>query len=421
MCVVMTDGARRIQRVYLTLTLLSTLSASFIWGINTLFLLDAGLSNTEAFGANAFFTAGQVLFEIPTGVIADTKGRRASYLLGALTLLLSTLAYLLMWQVQAPFWGWAIASAWIGLGFTFFSGAVEAWLVDGLAHYGFDGELEKVFARGQSTAGVAMLVGSVAGGYIAQITNLGVPYILRAVMLLMTIVVAFALMRDIGFTPHSSGGPIEEARALLRASVNAGLRNRPVRWVMIAAPFSMGVGVYAFYAMQPYLLELYGDEQAFGVAGLAAAIVAGAQIIGGLMVGLVRRIFSQRSHALIAGAAISTAVLLAAGWTDSFVVAITLLVVWALTFSATTPMRQAYLNGLIDSDQRATVLSFDALMGSAGGVVAQPALGRMADAWSYSASYAASAAIQVLAIPFLVLAKREDAPSDRIEAAQDDS
>ena len=63
----MNDLARRIQRVYLTLLLGNTLAASFIWGINTLFLLDAGLSNLEAFAANAFFTAGMMIFEIPTG------------------------------------------------------------------------------------------------------------------------------------------------------------------------------------------------------------------------------------------------------------------------------------------------------------------------------------------------------------------
>ena len=72
----MNDLARRIQRTYLTLLLGNTLAASFIWGINTLFLLDAGLSNLEAFAANAFFTAGMVIFEIPTGVVADTWGRR---------------------------------------------------------------------------------------------------------------------------------------------------------------------------------------------------------------------------------------------------------------------------------------------------------------------------------------------------------
>ena len=66
-----TDAARAVQRTYLLLTLLSTLAASLIWGVNTLFLLDAGLSNTQAFAANAFFTAGMMIFEVPTGVVAD--------------------------------------------------------------------------------------------------------------------------------------------------------------------------------------------------------------------------------------------------------------------------------------------------------------------------------------------------------------
>src|SRR6187549_1007603 len=111
----MTDASRGVQRTYLLLTLLTTLAASFIWGINTLFLLDAGLNNTEAFAANAFFAAGQLLFEVPTGVVADTRGRRFSFMLGAATLLLSTLLYLFMWNIEAPFWGWALASALLGL------------------------------------------------------------------------------------------------------------------------------------------------------------------------------------------------------------------------------------------------------------------------------------------------------------------
>jgi len=73
----MNASARHVQRVYLLLLLLHTLAASFIWGINTLFLLDGGLSNAEAFAANAFFTAGMVVFEVPTGVVADTRGRRS--------------------------------------------------------------------------------------------------------------------------------------------------------------------------------------------------------------------------------------------------------------------------------------------------------------------------------------------------------
>src|SRR5690242_925607 len=145
----------------------NTIAASLIWGINTIFLLDAGLSNFEAFAANAAFTAGMVLFEIPTGIVADTVGRRASYLLGTVTLALSTLFYVALWQAHGPFWLWVAASVLIGLGFTFFSGAVEAWLVDALTATGYEGTLDRVFGRGQVVAGAGMLVGSVAGGWIA--------------------------------------------------------------------------------------------------------------------------------------------------------------------------------------------------------------------------------------------------------------
>src|SRR5213078_4661362 len=135
----------------------NTLAASFIWGINTIFLLDAGLSNAQAFAANAFFTAGMVLFEVPTGVVADTWGRRVSYLVGTITLAASTFLYYLLWLASAPLWQWAIVSMLLGLGFTFFSGAVEAWLVDALRFAQYEGGLEAVFGRGQIVTGAGML------------------------------------------------------------------------------------------------------------------------------------------------------------------------------------------------------------------------------------------------------------------------
>lgn len=410
----MPADARRVERTYLALTLTTTLAASLIWGVNTLFLLDAGLSNAEAFAANAFFAVGQVIFEVPTGVVADTRGRRFSYLLGAGTLLASTLLYLLMWQVQAPFIGWALASILLGLGFTFFSGATEAWLVDALSATGFRGDLESVFGKAQVVGGGAMLAGSVLGGFVAQVTTLGVPYLLRAALLLLTIGVAWVYMRDLGFTPDRGATPIGAVKTVLAGAVDGGLRNRPVRWLMLAAPFTVGVGFYAFYALQPYLLELYGDPNAYGIAGLAAAIVAAAQMFGGWIVGRVRRLFRRRTDALVTTTVGATMALSLLGITPGFGVAIGLLVAWAVMSAIEEPIRRAYLNGLIPSQQRATVLSFDSLMGSAGGVVIQPALGRVADLSGYATSYVVAGAIQALAIPFVLLARREGASSDPI-------
>jgi MFS family permease len=406
---------RTIQRTYLLLLLGNTLAASLIWGINTIFLLDAGLSNLEAFSANAFFTAGMVLFEVPTGIIADTVGRRYSYLLGTVTLSASTLLYVLLWQIEGPFWQWAVVSILIGLGFTFFSGAVEAWLVDALTATGFTGDMESVFGRGQVVTGVAMLTGSVAGGFIAAQTSLGVPFVLRGVILVVMFVVALRLMHDIGFEPEKGGRPLAEIRKVASASIDYGLRVPAVKWLMMEALFTGGVGIYGFYALQPYLLELYGDPQAYQIAGLVAAIVAGAQILGGVAAPRIRRLFHRRTSALIATSGLSVITLGLIGIIESFWAVIALIVVWGLLFAASMPIRQTYLNGLIPSRQRATILSFDSLMESTGGVWVQPALGRAADVWGYAPSYLIGAGISAVALPFLVLSRRQNAPADTVE------
>ncbi|MGW1342495.1 MFS transporter [Kribbella sp. NPDC002412] len=400
----------QVLRTYITLMVVSTGASSMIWGVNTLFLLDAGLSIGEAFAANAFFTVGMVLFEVPTGVVADTVGRRTSYLLGTITLLGSTLLYLLMWQTGAPFAAWAVASMLLGLGFTFFSGATEAWLVDGLHATGYQGSLDAAFAKGQIANGIAMLGGSIGGGVLAQVTNLGVPYAVRAALLGVTFVVAWRAMHDVGFTPKPRVSVVAEMRAILRASLDHGLLNPPVRWVMLAAPFTAGVSMYGFYAAQPYLLELYGSSDSYAIAGLSAGLVAGAQIVGGASASYLARAFRRRTSVMLAATGTVVVVLVLIGLASSFWGALGLLAVWAVLFAAVTPVRQAYLNELIPSAQRATVLSSDSLLASGGGVVIQPALGRAADVWGYGTSYVLGAGIQFLALPFILRARGVQEP-----------
>ena len=406
---------------YYTLMLGNTLAASFIWGINTLFLLDAGLSNMEAFAANAFFTAGMLIFEIPTGVVADTVGRRASYLIGTVTLAGSTALYWMLWVWESPFWAWAIVSVLLGLGFTFFSGAVDAWLVDALKATGYHGSLETVFGRAQIVGGIAMLAGSVLGGVIAQLTDLGVPFLIRAAILMVMFVVAALLMHDVGFTPERGENPLQATRTVFRASVKYGLGNPPVRWLMLASPFTAGVGIYVFYALQPYLLELWGDEEAYTVAGLAAALLSGASILGGALAPWVRKLFRHRTSSILLAAVSSAIVLLGLGLVRNFWVAIALVAVWGIASAIDDPVHRAYLNDMIPSKQRATVLSFDSLMGSGGGVVFQPVLGRVADVGGYGSSMIWSGVISAIAIPFILLSRAQHSPADTAHEVNEDA
>ena len=411
----MTTSVKKIKRIYLSLLTLNTLAASFIWGINTLFLLDAGLNNTEAFSANAFYTAGRLLFEIPTGIVADTWGRKISYLLGGLTLTIATLLYLWLWYVHASFLAWAFVSVFLGLGFTFFSGAYEAWLVDALTSSGFREGLESIFSKAQIVEGTAMFIGSVSGGILAQVTNLGIPYVLRILTFIIAFITALLWMKEIGFTPKSGQEIASGVKSIWKNSLKYGLGNPPVRWLMLAAPFTQGVMIYAFYAMQPYLLQLYGNAKAYSVAGVAAAIIAAAQIVGGLIAPYIKVLFRRRTIAMFVATLLGAAVLALIGLATTFWFVIIALILFGLLFAGITPIRQIYLNGLIPTEQRATLLSFDSLMGAGGAVVIQPILGKAADLWGYPLSYVASAGFQILSLPFFLLAKREKSESDTFE------
>ena len=120
-----------------------------------------------------------------------------------------------------------------------------------------------MFGRGQIVGGAAMLTGSVARRRARQQVSLGFPFVLRAAVLAVMFVVAFVLMRDIGFTPERGGRPLAEMRRIASASIEYGWRVPAVKWLMVQALFTGGVGIYGFYALQPYLLELYGDPHAY--------------------------------------------------------------------------------------------------------------------------------------------------------------
>jgi hypothetical protein len=223
--------------------------------------------------------------------------------------------------------------------------------------------------------------------------------------LLAVIAAAWAWMHDLGYEPAKGVAVGAQVRGILRSSIEHGFGNPPIRMFMFAAPFASGVGIWIFYAFQPYLLELFGDPNATYLAGIAAAVFAVAQMIGGSSVKLVRRLATTRSGLIITSIVVGSLALIGVGlaeWLEipvGFWVAIGLLALFSLLSSVAYPVQQAFMNGCIPSEQRATVLSFASLMGSAGGVVAQPALGRVADVFSYGIAYVVAGVVYVLSLP----------------------
>ncbi|MFQ5408017.1 MAG: MFS transporter [Anaerolineales bacterium] len=406
--------SNRVIRNYLLIAGMYTLSSSLIWGVNTLFLLDAGLDIFGVFIANAVFTGSMAVFEIPTGVLADTRGRRASFLLSLAVVMIGTLGYVAVAEVGGGLVGFAAMSVVLGLGFTFYSGAVEAWLVDALAATGFAGKLDQIFARSAAVSGAAMLVGTIGGGVLGSL-NLSFPFVGRAILLAAVFAVAYITMHDIGFEPHKKTLrelPTEMA-SVARNSVQFGWQQREVRMLIVSGMVVSMFTAWGFYAWQPYFLELLGRDLPW-VAGTIAALVALSMMAGNGVVEWFARYCGKRTTLLAWALGIQAAAAVGVGLVGNFYVAVGLYLIVTATYGVMTPVKQAYIHQVIPSGQRATVISFDSLVGSGGSMAGQGGLGYISQVRSIASGYVLGGLFSFLALPAIFALRRMGRPADVI-------
>ena len=158
-------------------------------------------------------------------------------------------------------------------------------------------------------------------------------------------------------------GPITATAHRARASIHYGLGNPPVRWLMLATPSPRASASTCSTRCSRTCSNCGATRSAYAIAGLAAAILSGAGIVGGILAPYVRRLFRKRTPRSVA--TVSSAVVLVAlafrtnsGWPSCCSRC-------GGSLRRRRSVHRAYLNDMIPSKQRATVLSFDSLLGSA--------------------------------------------------------
>jgi hypothetical protein len=295
-----------------------------------------------------------------------------------------------------------VMSVVLGLGFTFYSGALEAWLVDALLESGFQGELDQIFARAARVSGAAMLLGSIGGGLLGTI-NLSLPFLVRTVMLVILFIFAFYSVYDQGFQAIPGGWKEypKQLRMLSLDSINHGWKNREIRLILLAGVVQASFLAWGFYAWQPYFLELLGRNLTW-VAGIIAALIAGFSIIGNTVVEWFSQFCGRRTTLLLWAAGISTLALIGVGLVNSFWGAVALYLLASAASGVTMPVRQAYIHQVTASSQRATVISFDSLLSSGSSMVGQSSLGYLSQRVSLGAGYVVGGAATILAVPILM-------------------
>ena len=118
-----------------------------------------------------------VLFEVPTGALADVAGRRVAFVLGCLV---RAVAYAL-YTLARSFGDCLVAEFVDAIGTTFVSGALDAWMVDGARAEGHAGPMDRVFARSAVIGRMLMIAGGLTSGYLAE-TSMLIPWTRRRLL-----------------------------------------------------------------------------------------------------------------------------------------------------------------------------------------------------------------------------------------------
>jgi predicted MFS family arabinose efflux permease len=261
--------------------------------------------------------------------------------------------------------------------------------------------------------GAAMLVGTVGGGLLGSL-DLSLPYLVRAGMLLAVFAVALATMRDLGFRPRTlrwAELPGAMSR-VARDSVTFGWNRRSLRLLMICSFLQWGFLTWGWYAWQPYFLALLGRD-AVWIAGVLAALISLSTIAGNALVDRISRHCGRRTTLMLWAAAVQAVAAIGVGLAGEFGLAVALFLLVTLATGVMGPVKQAYVHEVTPSAHRASVVSFDSMVGNAGGVLGQSGLGYLARVRSIASGYVSGGVALLFALPVLLLLRRLGERADR--------
>jgi MFS transporter, DHA3 family, tetracycline resistance protein len=364
------------------------------WTVAPIFFVrELGFSPLELVLAGTALELAFFLFEIPTGIVADTYGRKLSILLGVAGLGVAFVVTGLAGGVGLVL----AAAAFMGFTWTFKSGAEDAWITDEVGRE----QAGRSFQLGAQAARVGGLLGIVAAVGLALV-DLRLPIVAGGVVLLVLALMLALVMPETGFRP-ARGADLSAAASML-ATARTGatqLRRTPILLLFAGIVFFIGAsdeGLDRLWEAQ-FLLEIgvpgFGgldDVVWFGVLGAGSILLA-------LLVAqpLVRRLAhlgpERLARVLLVFDALRIAALLAFAFAGSFALAVAAYWGARLARSLAAPVRQTWLNANVeDSSVRATVLSMTNVFESAGEWGGGPALGGVGNAFGVRAAIAGSAA-----------------------------
>jgi DHA3 family tetracycline resistance protein-like MFS transporter len=390
-------------RVYLAMGFFSALFSRMVFTVSGIWAVqNAALSPLELVLVGTALEASCFLFEIPTGVVADSYSRRLSIIIGVA---LTGVGYL-VWGAFALFPTIVLAQVLWGIGYTFISGAAEAWISDEM-----DGApMTAVFLRSTQAQQTGALAGILAAVVVARFA-INAPMLAGGVLMILLSMALALVMPEHGFTPASAdergswGGLGRTAVAGLRT-----VRGSAALMTILAIGLIFGASTEAFDRLsEAHFLRDTGLPRAGGMDAVAwFAVMSDAALVLGLAVTeIVRRRVDAESHRRAAYTLLgldSLLMLSVAGFAlaGNFAVAFPTYLSARLLRTTRVPLFTAWLNRGLEPSVRATVLSMGGQADALGQVAGGPVLGALASAVSIPAAMLVTSLVMLPALALYV-------------------
>jgi MFS family permease len=367
--------------------------------IIVLFFKENGLSMKEVFGLQALFSVVVIVLEVPTGYFSDLLGRKISIVIGGV---IATIGFSI-YALSHGFWGFLLAEVTLGLGLSFVSGADSALLYDSLEMLKRQNEYQKMEGRGMSFGMISESLASVAGGMLA-LMSLRFPLYFDALTTSFMIPIALSLIEPNGHILSARNNRIasmiglkdisiwdypktmlnlakysfkEHFKPMINVVKFALHEHAEIKWLIIYSSLVAASTLTMVWFIQVYLnatgvpLELFGSIWA--VFLLVAAFFS-------WHAHRVENLFGRKiSLILLILLPVAGYLLLSSFW---FAWSGIFIFLFYVTRGLNNPVTASYINRLVSTEIRATVMSTKNLVGRLIFSIVGPLAGWINDAWS---------------------------------------
>ncbi|KYH34038.1 major facilitator superfamily protein [Clostridium tepidiprofundi DSM 19306] len=361
-------------------------------GIWMIYLATKGMSLLQLGILEGVFHVTSLLMEVPTGVIADIYGRKTSRILGRFALLISII--LLIYSNN--FCLFAVSFIISALSYNLESGAGDALIYDSLKEIKEEERYMKINGNNEMFMQISSVVAYALGGYLAA-KNYLIAFGLSAIFIIITFVESFYFQEpNIKSETVKERNPFKVMKNQVTTSIKVIKGNRNIVLLIVFSEVMAAFCTSLFFYLQNYWKGFGYTEFKIGIIYSVASIFAA---ITAVKVYDIERIIGQKGVLIIMPLANVLCIWGIALTNYEYVFYVLMSVIDTITYVTFSD----YINKLIPSENRATILSFQSMVFSFIMILLFPMIGSIGDAFSLNVAFKALASIGSILLLMMVI------------------